>query len=157
MLAVNASNPSLLAGTAFTPDPMGGPLAPIYISTDGGRTWTLNSIVPSQEGVSLTGDITIAFGPRSHDLYAGILRFPAPPGDTRLNVLRARNFRGSTPMKVLLDRLLSDVEAASIVGVSATGFRNYVTRGLMPAPRRLGRRTRWILTEIIAALRRLPR
>ena len=61
MLAVNASNPSLLAGTAFTPDPMGGPLAPIYISTDGGRTWTLNSIVPSQEGVSLTGDITIAF------------------------------------------------------------------------------------------------
>ena len=108
MLAVNASNPSLLAGTAFTPDPMGGPLAPIYISTDGGRTWTLNSIVPSQEGVSLTGDITIAFGPRSHDLYAGILRFPAPPGDTRLNVLPTRNFRGSTPMKVLLDRDGSD-------------------------------------------------
>jgi len=55
------------------------------------------------------------------------------------------------------DRLLSDVEAASIVGVSATGLRNYVRKGVMPAPRRLGRRTRWLLSEVVEAMRRLPR
>ena len=55
------------------------------------------------------------------------------------------------------DRLLRDVEAASIVGVSATGFRNYVRKGVMPLPRRLGRRTRWLLSEVVEALRHLPR
>ena len=55
------------------------------------------------------------------------------------------------------DRLLTDVEAASILGLSATGFRSYIQRGLMPPPRRVGRRTRWLQSEIVEALRRLPR
>ena len=60
-------------------------------------------------------------------------------------------------MDINTDRLLRDVEAASLVGVSATGFRNYVRRGVMPPPRRLGRRTRWVLSEVVEAMRRLPR
>src|ERR1700674_64928 len=62
-LAVNPSNPLQIAASAFTPDPSEGPRAPIYVSTDGGNTWTLNSIVPSTvaDG-SVTGDITVAFG-----------------------------------------------------------------------------------------------
>ena len=64
MLAVNPNNPQQLVGTAFTPNPMGGSstTAPVFISTDGGHTWTLNTIVP---GGDMTGDITVAFGPKS--------------------------------------------------------------------------------------------
>src|SRR5215831_6033631 len=46
-IAVNPQNPLQIAASAFTPDPSHGPRAPIYLSTDGGNTWTLNSIVPS--------------------------------------------------------------------------------------------------------------
>ena len=49
-LAVNHANPLQIAGSAFTPDPMGGENAPIFVSNDGGNTWLLNSIVPSQPG-----------------------------------------------------------------------------------------------------------
>jgi hypothetical protein len=34
----------------------GSTVGPVYVSTDGGRTWTLNSIVP---GGDMTGDITV--------------------------------------------------------------------------------------------------
>lgn len=125
MLAVNPRNPDQIVGTSFTPDPMGGDTAPIYISTDGGNTWTLNSIVPSQMGVANTGDITVAFGPKTSNLYAGILRFPAPGNDTRLNVLRTTNFRGPAKMKVLVDRLGADqpfIQASA----TATSDRVYV-------------------------------
>jgi len=57
-LAVNPANPLQIAASAFTPDPMGGPNAPIYVSTDGGQTWVLNSIVPSRR---ITGDISQNF------------------------------------------------------------------------------------------------
>src|SRR5919112_4716303 len=90
-IAVNPTNPQQIAASAFTPDPMGGPNAPIYVSTNGGLTWRLNPIVPSGAGQFFpTGDITTsAPGRRSDDdddngndddngrrLYAGILRTP---------------------------------------------------------------------------------
>src|SRR3989442_13219618 len=76
-IAVNPANPRQIAASAFTPDPSEGPRAPIYVSTDGGQTWTLNAIVPStaHDG-SATADITVAFGTASNVLYAGIIRFP---------------------------------------------------------------------------------
>src|SRR5262245_37755664 len=46
-IAVNPANPRQIAASAFTPDPAEGPRAPIFVSTDEGETWTLNSIVPS--------------------------------------------------------------------------------------------------------------
>lgn len=45
-LAVNPANPLQIAGSAFTPDPMGGSNCPIFKSLDGGNIWLLNSIVP---------------------------------------------------------------------------------------------------------------
>src|SRR5919201_1533233 len=61
-ITVNPANPLEIVGTAFTPDPMGGALAPIFVSTDGGNTWRLNSIVPSAAGSTVpTGDISLAF------------------------------------------------------------------------------------------------
>lgn len=99
-LAVNPANPLQIAGSAFTPDPFGGPNAPIFVSNDGGNTWLLNSIVPSQGG-SMTGDITVRFARTTNNLYAGILR---RPGFLRLNILRTNNFLGAATMTVLVDR-----------------------------------------------------
>src|SRR5499427_7651221 len=86
-IAVNAANPLQIAGSAFTPDPGNGNLAPIYISVDGGNTWTLNSIVPSSAADgSATADITVSFGATSNVLYAGIIRLPIVQDATRLNI-----------------------------------------------------------------------
>jgi hypothetical protein len=60
-LAVNPNNPLQIAATAFTPNPSGGSLAPIFISQDGGLTWALNPIVPGASGLP-TFDITTKFG-----------------------------------------------------------------------------------------------
>jgi hypothetical protein len=120
-IAVNPANPLEIVGTAFTPDPMGGSMAPVFISTDGGNTWALNFIVPSQE---ITGDITVAFGTSGNRLYAGILRFPAPPGQTLLNILRTNDFQSATAMKVLANRLGVDqpfVQAATVAAGNAVG------------------------------------
>src|SRR6266571_3804497 len=66
-LAVNPANPLQIAASAFTPDPLGGNTAPIFISVDGGRTWAINSILPSQ---IRTADVTLRFGSTSNVLYA---------------------------------------------------------------------------------------
>jgi len=103
-IAVNPANPLQIAGSAFTPDPAGGNLAPIYVSADGGLTWSLNSIVPSdaQQG-SMTADITVSFASAGDRLYAGIIRLPVG-SSTRLNILRADSLLSAAPMKVLVDR-----------------------------------------------------
>ena len=110
-IAVNPANPQQIAASAFTPDPSEGPRAPIYVSVDGGNTWTLNSIVPSTvaDG-SATADITVAFGGSSNVLYAGIIRFPYPGDNTRLNILSTKDFQSATTMKVLVDRTGSGVD-----------------------------------------------
>ena len=78
-LAVNPERPSEIVATAFTPDPMGGPLAPIYVSTDGGQTWGLRSIVPGAAAGTGTGDISVGFASEGGALYAGILSGRHPP------------------------------------------------------------------------------
>jgi len=104
-IAVNPANPRQIVGSAFTPDPAEGPNAPIYVSLDGGLTWTLNSIVPSTAADgSSTADITVAFGSASNVLYAGIIRYPFPGDRTRLNVLRTTNVQSAQTMTVLVDR-----------------------------------------------------
>lgn len=110
-IAVNPANPLQIAASAFTPDPAEGPRAPIYVSVDGGHTWTLNSIVPSTvaDG-SATADITVAFGGSSNILYAGIIRFPFPGDRTRLNILRTKNFQSAALMEVLIDRIGNGVD-----------------------------------------------
>ena len=101
MIAVNPANPLEIAGTAFTGDPMGGAFAPIYVSTDGGNTWRLNSIVPSVQGSGLgTGDISVAFASSGSKLYGGILRDPTFNFET----LRTSSFANPTPMQVIGSR-----------------------------------------------------
>ena len=128
-IAVNPTNPQQIAASAFTPDPMLGPNAPIYISTNGGLSWRLNPIVPSGAGQFFpTGDITTsAPGRRSDDdddddngddngrrLYAGILR---TPGSLLFDALRTPDFLSPTVMTVLLSRGDEDQPWAQVVKV----------------------------------------
>jgi hypothetical protein len=100
-LTVNPANPLQIVGTAFTPDPGGGSNAPIFVSTDGGNTWTLNSIVPSAPGARTgTSDITTSFNNNASRIYGGILRLPS--GNQEL--LRANDFTAPTTMSVLESR-----------------------------------------------------
>ena len=112
-LAVNPAHPSDMVATAFTPAPMGGPNAPIYVSTDGGNTWSLRMVVPGN-GFAGTGDITVGFATTGGTLYAGILN-----GTTgRMQILRTSNFASTTTMAVLVDRDSEDqpwVVAGSVV------------------------------------------
>jgi hypothetical protein len=104
-IAVNPENPLEIAATAFTPDPMGGPLAPLYVSTDGGNTWRLNSIVPSTAGSGLgTMDISVAFASSGGRLYGGILRDPTSNFET----LRTSSFAASSAMDVVQSRADND-------------------------------------------------
>src|SRR5262249_10821736 len=115
-LAVNPSNTRHIAGSAFTPDPMGGANAPIYISTDGGQSWVLNSIVPGNAARTGTHDITLRFGSTSNVLYAAVLL-----GDRThvLSILRPNDFTSPHTMTTLLSRAGVDmpyVEAISVAG-----------------------------------------
>jgi hypothetical protein len=121
-LAVDPANPLHIAATAFTSDPLSGPLAPVYVSTDGGHTWALNLMAP---GGSSTADITLHFGSASHVLYAGILR----QDDLDQAILRAANFTAPGAMTVLQDRANEDqpwVEAITASAVPGSPDRIYV-------------------------------
>jgi hypothetical protein len=106
-LAVNPANTQNIAASAFTPDPLGGPNAPIYVSTNGGQTWALNSIVPNNDLLSGTHDITLRFGSASNVLYAAILSgdIPASPSTGgRLKILRTNDFTSASAMTILVQR-----------------------------------------------------
>ncbi|MBI1334335.1 MAG: hypothetical protein GC165_15805 [Armatimonadetes bacterium] len=110
-LAIDPNNYARLAGSAFTWDnlagsTMTGSLAPIYVSTDRGNTWTLSFIVPSKVGGFCTGDIQLNFsstlGGSGTDvswLYGGILS--TATSGLPMVVLRSQNAYSATPMTVL--------------------------------------------------------
>jgi hypothetical protein len=117
-VAVNPANPLQIAASAFTPDPMGSvsPFShcPIFVSIDGGNTWTLNSIIPSTPN---TNDTTIRFGGSSNILYAAILQSPSG----LMKVLRTNDFHSRGPMTVLEPetRALVDqpyIQATTVIG-----------------------------------------
>jgi len=102
-LAVNPANPSEMVATAFTPPPLGGTLAPIFISTDGGNTWSLRTVVPGNNAAGFpTLDISVAFATAGGTLYAAILRGDTP--SRRMQILRSPGFSGTAAMAVLSDR-----------------------------------------------------
>jgi len=103
MITVNPNNPDHIAATAFTPDPMGGGLAPYFVSSDGGKTWVLNTVVP---GGKRTSDIAIAFSGTNDKFYAGILRLDS--ATRRMNILRTDNFESPTTLEVIEDRQQPD-------------------------------------------------
>jgi hypothetical protein len=116
-LAVNPTKPTDIVATAFTPDPLRGANAPIYVSNDGGATWSLRNVVPGN-GPFGTGDISVGFAGPSGILYCGILSANAPGNSTRMQILRTSNFLSTTTMPVLVDRL--DVDQPWVVAGTVT-------------------------------------
>ena len=114
-LAVNPANPSQMAASAFTPNPAGSGDAPIFVSVDGGNTWSLQAIVPSDQ---MTADITLRFGTSSNCLYAGIIRTPLDVNAPQLNILRTQDVLSGSPMSVLVDRKGSGVDQPYIQAAS---------------------------------------
>src|SRR5881275_3249232 len=121
-LALYASNPKLMAASAFTPNPGGSAsaTAPIFVSDDGGDSWTLRNTLPSQ---SMTADITHAVGGTPPVLYAGIMKVP----DFPLNELKANDFL--SPATMTLQAFRADIDQP-FVRSSAVGNADRVYIGL---------------------------
>jgi len=122
-LAVNPANPQQIVATAFTPNPAGTGDAPIYVSTDGGITWTLQAIVPS---TPMTADITVRFG-GTGNLYAGIIAQPFTQFDAQgnpiptLNIVRSGNILSGAEMAVLVSRTGAGVDQPYIQAMGVNG------------------------------------
>lgn len=121
-VAVDAATPMHISGTAFTPNPNGGDKGPLYVSKNGGDTWTLNPIVPSEQGSTTgTGDITVRFASSSHTLYGGILRIPDSLFHPRINLLRTHNYADPTPMQILFDQENNGFDQPYVEAITANG------------------------------------
>ena len=96
-LTVDPVNPQQIVGTAFTPDPAGSSNAPIYVSNDGGETWSLNAIVPgSTPGSTIgTADITPHFSSKA--LYVSDIRV----SDFKVEFVRTLDQFSPVPMTSL--------------------------------------------------------
>jgi hypothetical protein len=110
-LTVNPDHPHTVVGTAFTPDPGGGPLGPVFASFDGGHTWALDLVIPGGE----PNDQSVRFGGGSA-LYAGVLR-----GDVflRFNILRSAPYSTTTVMQTMVQR--DSVDQPYVAAVAADG------------------------------------
>jgi hypothetical protein len=126
-IAVNPANPLQIAGSAFTPNPMGGANAPIFVSVNGGNTWTLNSIVPSAGGLG-TGDISLKFTGSTNRLFTSILDGTSGA----FEVHRTSNFTSPAPMVQLASRGNEDQPfvAATTVAVGADAGKDRVYIGV---------------------------
>lgn len=48
---------------------------------------------------------------------------------------------------------VGDADGAAALGISRNGFQNFVAKGVLPPPKRLGKRKLWELAELIEAVR----
>jgi hypothetical protein len=96
-LAVNPAQPQIIAASAFTPDPDPNATdAPIYVSTDGGVTWSLKSIVPYCAGI--TADITLRFASTTDHLYVAYLSYGGGLPDPTTVIARTSDLTFTTEM-----------------------------------------------------------
>lgn len=72
-LSVNPANPSQIVATAWLPEPMGGKTSVVFVSVNGGGTWSCRSTVPL---VKMSCDITARFGDLSNTFYLAALNDP---------------------------------------------------------------------------------
>lgn len=133
-ITVDPNNFHHMAGSAFTWDNLtGGPMltatAPIYVSTDGGTTWTMAFIVPSKVGSGFpTGDITLSFSStpsgakhKTSWLYGGILSSTA--ASRPMTSLRAQDPFSATLMAVL-DTHTGNVDQPHTLAKTAGGGKD---------------------------------
>lgn len=94
-LTVDPANRRTIVGTTFTPPPGGGSRAPLFVSLDGGHTWTLDIVIPNS---SFIRDQSVRFAGGS-SLYAGILY----GGAVDFEIVRGAPYTPGTVLSVLVD------------------------------------------------------
>ena len=94
-IAVNPNNSNEIVITTLTADPNGGPNAPVFVSTDGGNTWSVKTIVPG-DGPTGTFGMTVKYGQTSNELYAANV-----DGASQMSILRTTNPAGGALMTTL--------------------------------------------------------
>jgi hypothetical protein len=126
-LAVDTADPVLMAASAFTVDPdPNATHAPIYVSSDGGSTWSLHSIVPYCDGI--TADITLRFASTTNHLYVSYLQTGGLGADVA--VARSADMTFTSEMELVSQVESGDqpyIQAATVVaGPDAGKDRVYV-------------------------------
>jgi hypothetical protein len=120
-VAVDPAIPALIAASAFTLDPDPNATdAPIYISSDGGNTWSLHSIVPYCMGI--TRDITLRFASTSNRLYVGYLQTGSLKAD--LAVARTADTTFASEMELISQVQSGDqpyIQAATVLSGGDSG------------------------------------
>jgi len=111
-LAVNPANPSQIAASAYLPEPMGGRMSSILISTDGGTTWSCRSTVPIDK---ISCDVTLRFGGLNM-LYVTALNDNFDFLICRSNQLASRRMDDS-PLRQLQSGIDQPYIAAAVISV----------------------------------------
>ncbi len=114
-IAVNPSKVEEIAGTAFTANPGGGPLSPIYYSVDRGNSWNLLEII---DGAPVL-DQTLRFASIRGTLYAALLWGTGGIDTINYDILRAGDFTGLNPMILLARRTKVDQPFIQAITVPA--------------------------------------
>jgi hypothetical protein len=89
-LAVDPAHPLRMAATAFTPDPTAAGQGVVFLSSDGGGTWTIKPVLPGSAPNTCPGfcDVTLRFAGTSGRLYVSDLT-----SDPQMNItLRVSRF-----------------------------------------------------------------
>jgi len=104
-LAIDPATPSHMAASAFTPDPNSAGMGSIYISTDGGLTWTLKPVLPGSTGFCTFAfcDVTLRFAGTSGRLYLSTLTADASK-DVTYKVNRFDNIFAGPAAPVLINK-----------------------------------------------------
>ncbi|HEY4206248.1 MAG TPA: hypothetical protein VGM31_05540 [Puia sp.] len=129
-IAVNPHNPNEIVISALTPNSGGGNNAPVFVSINGGDTWTLKNIVPDN-GATGTSGMTLKFGHTSNELYAAALK---GTDAYTMNILRTTNPAAGATMSQLN---------------SMTGEQPYVAVGTVPSGLDAGQDRLYIGTNMV--------
>ena len=121
-LAVNPANPYEIAAATITWEPLGANKAPIFVSTNGGKTWICRSIAPKTK---IPVDVTLRFGNSLGQLFLAMLLYPA---GKELCVCRTKSFDKNRSMDILEDRCGAGIDEPSIAA-SAVGLTDRVFVG----------------------------
>jgi hypothetical protein len=97
-LTVNPPDPSQIAASARLPEPMGRKLSVVFVSDDGGTTWSCRFTIP----IETSPDVTLRFGGLSNTLYVAALRAYDPNKKNKFVTCRSNDFANSQ-MESILD------------------------------------------------------
>jgi hypothetical protein len=86
-LTVDPVDPLQIAASARLPEPMGRKMSVVFVSADGGTTWSCRSTVP----LETSPDVTLRFGGLSNTLYVAALR-AYDPKNSKLVTCRSNDF-----------------------------------------------------------------